>query len=59
MGLKGAMEKINKPNAKAAGTLIWSELMQKSDLTLADQIERTNHALTADELAHILAVSNE
>ena len=28
-----------------------------SDLTLADQIERIGHALTADDLATILAVS--
>jgi excisionase family DNA binding protein len=48
------MEK-NKP--KAASTLLQTELMKKSDLTLADQIEKTGHALTSDELARILAVS--
>jgi hypothetical protein len=50
------MEK-NKSKVKAASTLLRSELMKKSDLTLADQIERTGHALTSDELVHILAVS--
>jgi len=49
--------KENKSKVKAASTLLRSELMKKSDLTLADQIERTGHAPTSDELVHILAVS--
>jgi hypothetical protein len=49
--------KKEKSKVKAASTLLRSELMTKSDVTLADQIERTGHALTSDELAHILAVS--
>ncbi len=31
--------------------------MQSSELSLADQIERTGHALTADDLAKLLSVS--
>jgi hypothetical protein len=38
-------------------TQLASEPLTNSDLTLADQIERTGHALTADEPAYILAVS--
>jgi hypothetical protein len=49
--------KKNKSKVNAASTLLRSELMKKSDLTLADQIERTGHALTSDDLVHILAVS--
>lgn len=47
----------NAQSTVKAEDLLQSDLATSPDLTLADQIEGIGHALTADDLATILAAS--